>query len=487
MAGVGADFWVCGDCRSVNNLRAKQCYNCRTPKDVAEVDPAQIEGTGRGRLREIALPPFKASRLEAALASALIILVGVAQVVSTVLDARLLGRVSDDPDLLTDPAFMQSFDVLLAGTVAVIVIGIALLALTAWAWWLSRVVSAMPALGLGYPPTTGMMAFVENFLPGLNLFRVPAIVRDVMRRLEPGHTRGEALIFAAWIGLLGGVLVPRFGGFLAVLETGTIQEAVRRTLLIQVVSTGLVLVGAVFLVVLIWWIEQRVALRRVAQLEGEPAAAAGSPSMSVSPSEAPAAAAETPLPSLDLSPAGPATPPPGFVAAAVAIGGDGASSPPAVPETPPIPDPLAATVLNRPITAVTGTASIPAGSLTRPPEQPPTMDPPPVAEPTPTEPAEAPGHAAAAADDPATLPSPHTPTGPVLYLRVQDATTMIGTVEAESEAITLDGLRQAAPALAQAGGSARIATVTDTFEARKLAHEAFQILSDARVQTTIEE
>ena len=344
----------------------------------------------------------------------------------------------------------------------------------------------MPALGLGYPPTTGMMAFVENFLPGLNLFRVPAIVRDVMRRLEPGHTRGEALIFAAWIGLLGGVLVPRFGGFLAVLETGTIQEAVRRTLLIQGVSTGLVLVGAVFLVVLIWWIEQRVALRRVAQLEGQPAPAADSPSMSVSPSEGTAPAVGTPLPSLDLPPAG-ATPPPGFVAAAVGIRGDGPSSPPAAPETPPIPEPLVAPVLNRPITAVTGTASIPAGSLTRSPEQPRTMDPPPVAEPTPAESAEAPGRTPAAADDPATLPSPHTPTGPVLYLRVQDATTMIGTVEAESEAITLDGLRQAAPALAQAGGSAMIATVTDTFETRKLAQEAFQILSDARVQTTIED
>ena len=48
---------------------------------------------------------------------------------------------------------------------------------------------AMPALGLGYPPADGLMAFVENFLPGLNLFRVPAIVRDVIRRLDPESIR----------------------------------------------------------------------------------------------------------------------------------------------------------------------------------------------------------------------------------------------------------------------------------------------------------
>ena len=70
----------------------------------------------------------------------------------------------------------------------------------------------MPALGLGYPPTNALMAFVENFIPFLNLFRVPAIVRDVVRRLDPGsmsgQSRGDALIFAAWIGLIGGYLRP---------------------------------------------------------------------------------------------------------------------------------------------------------------------------------------------------------------------------------------------------------------------------------------
>lgn len=71
MAGIDADIWVCGECRSINHLRAKQCYRCRTPRDLAAVDPTQIEGTGHGRLREIALPEFRSTRWPAVLASAL--------------------------------------------------------------------------------------------------------------------------------------------------------------------------------------------------------------------------------------------------------------------------------------------------------------------------------------------------------------------------------------------------------------------------------
>ena len=36
------DIWVCANCRSVNNLRAKQCYNCRTPKDRALTPPRAL-------------------------------------------------------------------------------------------------------------------------------------------------------------------------------------------------------------------------------------------------------------------------------------------------------------------------------------------------------------------------------------------------------------------------------------------------------------
>ncbi len=602
MAGVGADFWVCGDCRSVNKLRSTQCYNCRTPKDIAEVDPAAIEGTGHGKLREIALPTFHASRGEAMLASALIIGVAVLQVVSTVLDARLLGRIVDDPNLLTDPTFARSIDTLAAGTVALVTLGVALFALAAWALWLSRVVVAMPALGLGYPAATGLMAFVENFLPGLNLFRVPAIVRDVIRRLEPGSERGEVLIFAAWIGLFGGFLVPRIGGFLGAFGSGTLEDAVGQTMLIQGVSTGLVVVGAVFLVVLIWWIEERIARRRIAQLEVEPAPsavglspmaaglspaaalaavrtevdsagntaatpqyAAASPPIAPVITEAPVVAeppvapeppapaeppvvAEPPVPAevpvmveppvapeppatMQPTPVHPPTPlPPPTPDAPMADAATAIPSASAVPLESAAPIPPTDPVLNRPITAVTGAASIPTESLIPPtvptpaeaPPPPPTV-PTPAKAPTPTwpieaatatppdaehapeaaarpesaipvsapiedtppvSPPEAPNTTATGANEKPLRPLRHAPTGPQLHLRIESATTMIGTFEGVSEPITLDDLRAAAVALEEADGSAVIATAVATFETVSLAKRAFKVLTDARVQTT---
>jgi Domain of unknown function (DUF4328) len=355
-------------------------------------------------------------------------------------------------------------------------IGAALLALTAWAFWLSRVVSAMPALGLGYPPTNALMAFVENFIPILNLFRVPAIVRDVVRRLDPGSTagqsRGDALIFAAWIGLIGGYFIPRIGGFLN-LGSDTVERSVGNSLLIQGVATGLVVVGAIFLVVLIWWIEARIAERRAEQLEGSSQSASAAavvasaePRLSTpldapmpfAPSAAPFAPSRqvsaTPEPSEPAPPFAP-TPGPSTPAPAVVAGPLGAVAA----------DPAPAEYLHRPITAVTGT-----GSQT-------------------TVGSESVGPASVPAEfaEPAVAPLAHVPTGPRLHVRIDSATSMTATLDEESEAITLDELRKAAAALARANGSAVIATAAAGFEARSLAEQALEILAAADVPATMED
>lgn len=484
MAALDADIWVCGECRSVNALRAKQCYRCRTPRDVAAVDPSQIEGTGHGKLREVALPEFHSSRGAALLASALLIVLAVMQIVWTVADTILLGRVARNPGLLADPTFARSTESLVAGTLLIAALGVALLALIAWAFWLSRAVMAMPALGLGYPAANGLMAFVENFLPGLNLFRVPAIVRDVMRRLEPETLRGEALIFAAWIGLLGGYLVPRFGVYLGLFSSGTLEEAVRVTLIVQAVSTALVVVGATFLVALIWWIERRIERRRAAQLAGEPAPAVG-------------------------------------VAAAVpwvgtqgtAVLGDArltASDPPIDEDR--VVEPVrsiasradTATFASRSITAATGAAStpleVPAAAETTLASSPSAEEDRPIgsvvdeplelgstddavpAVPLPTY------HAAPPVLRPAPDPPPAvlSPAGPQLHLRIEDNGSMIATLEGESEGITIAELRAAATALAGATGSAVIETAT-TIEALSLAEQASETFANAGVPTTMKD
>ena len=382
MAGGEADIWVCGQCRSVNNLRAKQCYHCRTPQHLAAVDPAAIQGTGHGQLREIALPDFEASRGEAMVASVLIVIVGVLNVVSTVVSMRVLPTLVQEPDVV--PA-----DLGLMTGASLVTLGVAILALIAWAYWLSRVVVAMPALGLGYPAANQLMAFVENFIPGLNLLRVPAIVRDVVRRLEPEQGRGDALIFAAWIGLFGGFLIPRIGFWLNWEES--LEGSVRNALIIQGISAGLVLIGAIFLVALIWWIEGRIALRRVAQLAGEGTAPTdASPAPYATPAPEPRTGALGPEPRTAAlaseprqpTPVGTPTPfdpmaapfaPPRVTAAAPAPTAPAAPFAPtpgaAAPGAPAVPGPLGSVAaspssasdaaLHRPITAVTGAASTP--------------------------------------------------------------------------------------------------------------------------------
>jgi len=182
MSTLAGDFWVCGDCRSINNAGARQCYNCRTPRDRAAVDPQTIDPTSHGPLRTIELPAFKASRWAAALASVLILAVGVMQIVQFSLLRQYVEYVAAGTETEEQLVYL--------GTIGLVALGIALLALIAWALWLSRTVTSMPALGLGYPAANGMMAFVENFIPVLNLWlprdrpgrRSPARAQDGRRR-----------------------------------------------------------------------------------------------------------------------------------------------------------------------------------------------------------------------------------------------------------------------------------------------------------------
>ncbi|HET7168911.1 MAG TPA: zinc ribbon domain-containing protein [Candidatus Limnocylindrales bacterium] len=293
MGAKSAEIWVCANCRSVNNAGAKQCYNCRTPRDLAAVDPTQMEVTGHGQVRAVALPPFRSSRGRAVLASALILAVAALQVVSTVVSSAFIRGLLDG-----EPATDQQIKVLTNLSLTSLVF--ALLALVAWAIWLSRVVTEMPALGLGYPAATALTAFVENFIPLLNLFRVPAIVRDVVRRVDPHPGRGEALISGAWLGIFGGYLIPRIGGLLNAFGAASRDEALRKQLLVEGIATGVVFIGALSLVFLIWWIEVRIARRRrerpaaVVSDAGSPATIARQP---VEPAVATVQAHSTPRPS----------------------------------------------------------------------------------------------------------------------------------------------------------------------------------------------
>jgi hypothetical protein len=481
MSTLAGDFWVCGDCRSINNAGARQCYNCRTPRERAAVDPSAIDPSSHGPLRRIELPEFKSSRWAAMLATVLILAVAVMQVVQFNLSAQLINQILSGTDATDE-------QLIFIGSIAILAFGMGLLALITWALWLSRTVTSMPALGLGYPAANGMMAFYENFIPVLNLYRVPAIVRDVVRRLEPRTggdetmTRGEALIFAAWIGLIGGFFIPRVLGFL--------NRDVGAVVPISAIATGFVLIGAIFLVVLIWWIEGKVLKRREIQLADTSA-----------PFE-PAASTPSPDPDFAAAAADAVQTRSAFAAVAGTTGGNAQSFrlPPTEPgATAPEVDalPLAAATaavqaVEEPPPVQSAPAEPPAAETVAPVVAPEPAPPPP---PTPIEAAPAAEPPANAEPAPAASPprSPEAPpaaaparTGPPnLVIRVSTRGLMTAEMDGEIEHVMLDDLGPYAEALSHVGGTATLHVPADEAMPGLIARRAQRILEDAGVQVTV--
>ena len=493
MSTLAGDFWVCGDCRSINNAGARQCYNCRTPRDRAAVDPETIDPSSHGPLRTIELPPFSASRWAAAVASILILAVGVMQIVQFSLLRQYLDYVATGTETVEQLAYL--------GTIGIVALGLALLALIAWALWLSRTVTSMPALGLGYPAAYGMMSFVENFIPILNLWRVPAIVRDVARRLEPKTggdetmTRGEALVFAAWISVFGGYLVPR------VLSLFTSNLDTLAT--ITGIGLGLGVVGAIFLVVLIWWVEGKVLERRRSQLAetATPVDHAPAPPASV------VAIDREPLPDAMLAASAlHAARDRSAMSAFAATGSSGADSfrlPPT--DDPP---PMAAAALVTGPAHETEPAADPIEEVTPEPvlaAQPVLAEPEPAAAPEPTplpEPVLAAAEAPAAVDriadpsaspaDPAPAPIPAEPPimapsagPPDLTIRISSRGLMTAELDGEVEHVMLDDLGSYAEALSHVAGTATIHVPSDEGMPALIGKRAQQILEDAGVPVTL--
>ncbi len=541
MSTLAGDFWVCGECRSINNAGAKQCYNCRTPKDRAAVDPETIDPTSHGKLREVELPPFRASRGIALLATFGIVAIAVMQAYNTFIVASVY-------QLQIDGAVVAPNQVAFANTVGIVTVGIAALALIGWSLWLSRVVTAMPALGLGYPAADGFMAFVENFLPGLNLYRVPAIVRDVVHRLEPGTVRGEAVIFGSWLALLGGVLVPRIGAAVTGTSLQSGPDALRTSMLVAIVASGLVAVGAAGLIALIWWVEGRIERRRAAQLAQAPEAggAAQPPQPAIAPdaaepvamrsafaaaganvappaatspwdvSAASAPAATRPTPPFSLPNVAPAPPPDDVVddaweqVTARRMEAAQVTAPPS--EAAPVDAPIAAPLPEEVPEAVAEDAVVeepapaPPVQEAAPAETQPPLDAPSVEAPLPVDalaPAET--HSAVEttapvetpdlqlAEPPEPTPQPDAPAAaaepggpPHLMIKVGARGMITAEVDGEAEHIILDDLTAYADALAKVDGTAAIHALTDDPMAGLIARRAQRILDDAGVKVTVD-
>jgi hypothetical protein len=251
---MASNVWVCGACRSINQPREQRCYKCRTPRELAKVDPETLVIAGAGAAQPVVDPKavigtYRSSGDRAFAAQVMMVVAVAFTAASKIVGADIVSRVIDG-DVAGADANATLLSLLGGGGLVC-----AVLAVTAWAAWLSRVVDNIPALGLGWPNVTPSAAFIESFLPGVNLFRVPAIVRDVINKLE-GGARADALIAAAWLGLVGGVVVPRFARYVTgPLTLESPEAAASIGLLAGQVGLGLTIVGAIFLIVLIRQVE----------------------------------------------------------------------------------------------------------------------------------------------------------------------------------------------------------------------------------------
>src|SRR5215212_5691292 len=194
-----SELWACRVCRSINSRRSNRCYSCHTPREAAEVNPADIPTVG-------SLPPieqtytFRSSEPRAVLATMLTAIFIMASLLTTFLlwqaaALRVAGERAESDSLYgTVVLFLPVLPI------------VAAFALLAYAAWISRVVGNLPALGLGYSRVSSTMAFIEPLIPGFNLYALPARVGEVLRKLDEKGS-GLPLLGLAWILFIAPVAV----------------------------------------------------------------------------------------------------------------------------------------------------------------------------------------------------------------------------------------------------------------------------------------
>jgi hypothetical protein len=193
------EYWACRVCRSINTRRANRCYSCHTPREAAAVNPADLPTTG-------AAPPvvhtgtYQSSEMRAVLATVAVI----AFVLGTLASTLLLWQVGSLRGAGERPASDELFAGIIPLLALVPVFGI--LSLVAYASWISRVVSNLPAIGLGYSRVSPTMAFMEPLIPGFNLYALPARLGEVLKKLDEKGS-GLPLLGLAAILFIGPAIV----------------------------------------------------------------------------------------------------------------------------------------------------------------------------------------------------------------------------------------------------------------------------------------
>jgi Domain of unknown function (DUF4328) len=273
------DIWVCSQCSSVNRSRSSGCYKCKAPQSQATGAMAgvRVESAIANRM----YVRYRSGRFLFVMAAGLILAVAGLGLLLTLAsladidDARGVIAALASGATVDDAAILERSNRL--ADPELVHLGLAIAAVIAFGLWLSRVISNIPALGGGRPGTTPTRAFVYTLIPVWNLFKVPGMIQDALYRLD-SRAGGFWMVMIAWFGLVGSWIVAFFANIVIGISLASdIERAVEaksrqaagdallgaldQTVVVGVVTSVMVVVGAVILVLVMARIERRARVR----------------------------------------------------------------------------------------------------------------------------------------------------------------------------------------------------------------------------------
>lgn len=208
-------------------------------------------------------------------------------VASAVQSTRILTFVTTQLDRLKATGTLDqiAFDEMArsSATLALVRLAIIIPTLLFFAFWLSRVVSNVPALGGGVAGTSAGRALVATLVPVWNLRTAPGTIQDVLYRLDP-KAGGFFTVAIAWVGLVGSWVISIVASrYLSLRLRFDIANATSRDeaieslrglttagAIVDVVTGALIATGALVLILVMIRIERRSRAR-----DAEVRAAAG--------------------------------------------------------------------------------------------------------------------------------------------------------------------------------------------------------------------
>jgi hypothetical protein len=270
------DIWVCGTCHSINRQRNAKCYKCGAKQDMSATGPLADLRTERAIVQRSA-KPYRSSLIFAIIAGAFILLVAALGLIVLNESIAAYRFLRDQLPAIIGGSFTeQELAVALLPTAVPAMVStlVAVIALFAFALWLSRVVANIPALGGGAPSVSSTRAFFAPFIPIYNLIKVPPIIQEAMYRTDP-RAGGFFMIALAWVGLVGSAIVGYIADRWLALRIDSIffnatsmgqlidelTAAFDVAIIVDIVTTLMISVGAVILVLVMLRIESRARAR----------------------------------------------------------------------------------------------------------------------------------------------------------------------------------------------------------------------------------